>query len=368
MRRALLLAALAACPGPSRPPLSHTGTTPTGESDEVVRKRMIAELQDEVLTSYERDDIPDLDTRLIPPAVGPARIGVGPGDVLFGDEVRQRASSRWPLYVLPTMPTSVRSKSLDIHLAMTTDRQVRAAWLSDEVSWRITVCGHVAAIPLRVTALFAHDGDRWVEVFEHLSFARVPQPYFVQTDKGLQTELRGSPMVRPGEKPIVDRRLADELSGVLQSLFSRQPQRIQGVVSLDPKHEAEDDPKKPAPTFVLMPDPDGEWHGDRDISLLASLVDGTLRAEDRRIGTVGLDVASSRIAYWVGNFVAELPSRPGVPAGKVRLRGTFVFEKRNGKWVIVQGHLSEPIDDLDLAQLVFGTSLLSEKPLQVTCN
>jgi hypothetical protein len=365
----LLLVALAACPGPARAPLSSRNErTVTGESDEVVRKRMIAELQDEVLTSYERDDLPDLDTRLIPPAVGPARIGAGPGDVLFGEEVRQRASSRWPLFVSPTMPTSVRSKSLDIHLAMTTDKQIRAAWLSDEVSWRITVCGHVAAIPLRITALFAHDGDRWVEVFEHLSLARVPQPYFVQTDKGLQTELRGSPMARPGEKPIVDRQLADELSGVLQSLFSRQPQRIQGVVSLDPKHEAEGDPKAPAPTFVLMPDPDGEWHGDRDISLLASLVDGTLRAEDRRIGTVGPDVASSRIAYWVGNFVADLPPRPGVPSGKVRLRGTFVFEKRDKRWIVVQGHLSEPIDDLDLAQLVFGTSLLSEKPLQVTCN
>jgi hypothetical protein len=52
----------------------------------------------------------------------------------------------------------------------------------------------------------------------------------------------------------------------------------------------------------------------------------------------------------------------------VRLRGTFVFEKRADRWVVVQGHLSEPIDDADLAQLVFGTSLVGDKPLTLTCD
>jgi hypothetical protein len=60
----------------------------------------------------------------------------------------------------------------------------------------------------------------------------------------------------------------------------------------------------------------------------------------------------------------------------VRLRGTFVFEKRtDGRWIVVQGHLSEPIDDIDLAAEVLGSSLamseqdfLRKKPLQVTCD
>jgi hypothetical protein len=374
MRLALLLLALVAC-RPARPPAaSHSEPTAgAGESEEIRRKRMIAELQDEVLSSYERDDLPDLDTPMIPAIVGPARIGVGPGDVLFGDEVRQRASSRWPLFVTPTTPTTVRSKRLDIHLAMTVltsnhEKLVPAAWLSDEVSWRVMVCGHIAAIPLRMTALYAHDGDRWVEVFEHLSFARIPQAYFVQTDGGLQNELRGSPMMRPREQPVVDRRLADELSGVIAALFSRQTSRIMPVVARDPEHRAEDDPMQPAPTLVLAPGPDDEWHGNEEVTMLASLVDGTLRAEDRRIGTIGPRDAPPTIAYWVGNFIADLPARQNSPAGRVRLRGSFVFEKRNGKWLVVQGHLSEPIDDLDLAQIVFGTSLLSEKPLQLTCN
>ena len=138
---------------------------------------------------------------------------------------------------------------------------------------------------------------------------------------------------------------------------------------------------QPAPTLLIAPDRDGEWHGTDDISR-AQLVDGTLAADDRRIGTIGPSVGTSTIAYWVGNFVADLAERPGVKAGKVRLRGTFVFEKRPAKpgdvdcsnpksechWIVVQGHVSKPIDDINLASIVFGTALISEKPLQITCD
>jgi hypothetical protein len=36
--------------------------------------------------------------------------------------------------------------------------------------------------------------------------------------------------------------------------------------------------------------------------------------------------------------------------------------------VIAQGHVSQPIDDDELAQRVFGTALLSVSPLQLTCD
>jgi hypothetical protein len=375
MRRGLLALALAACSSPPRAPVAHVDTgVGAAEPDDVRRKRLVAELEDDILGSYERDDLPDLDTEMIPPTVGPARIGVGPGDVLFGDEVRQRASSRWPLYLGPSVVTEARSKRLDIHLA--NDKSISAAWASDEISWRMLVCGHIAVFPLRMTALYAHDGDRWVEVFEHLSWGRVPMPYFstANGDK-LVNVLRGREMLNPHDNPIVDRKLADELSAVLQALLSRSPERIGQVVSLDPTHRAEDDPSQPAPTLLIAPDPEGEWHGDQEVMHL-QIVDGSLRAEDRRVGTVGPNVVRSTIAYWVGNFVAELAARPGIEAGtKVRLRGTFVFEKRKGRWIVVQGHLSEPIDDFDLASDVLGSSLamseqdfLRKRPLQVSCD
>jgi hypothetical protein len=118
-----------------------------------------------------------------------------------------------------------------------------------------------------------------------------------------------------------------------------------------------------------------------------------LRAEDRRVGTIG---SPGTVAYWIGNFVATLPARPGIAAGKARVRGTFVFERRRSvkadgkergcneqpegcRWVLVQGHVSQPIDDgpdpsgrrvdaVELTTLVFGTSLVSSKPLEVTCD
>jgi hypothetical protein len=361
--------ALAGCPRaqPRTPPPTDLGAGPA-DSELDRRLRLVAELQDEVLTSYERDELPDVETAMIPAAVGPARIGVGPGDVYFGEEVRLRASSRWPIQLPSGVPWAVRSKRLDIHLSQ--DRQVSAAWVSDELSWRIMMCGRTAVMPLRLTALYAHDGDRWVQVFEHLSFGRVPLP----TADG---SLRGKNLVDPREHcppppapqdrcPRVTRALADELSGKVAAVLSGNAERVRQVVAIDPRHATREDPRLPAPTFLLAPDPDGEWHGDEAARI--RMIDGRVALEDRRVGTVGPDPGKATVAFWVGNFVADLRHHAGTMASKVKLRGTFVFEKRGNAWIVVQGHLSQPIDDLDLASEVFGTALISEKPLQVTCD
>ena len=351
MRLALLaIVVLAGCPrgGPKTTP-SNDQTIVT-DSDTERRQRLVAELQDEQLAGYERDELPEVETMMIPPEVGPARIGVGPGDVLYGDDVRRLAWSRWPLQLEPGTKTIVRSKNLQIHLSH--DKQVTAAWISDELSWRITMCGRTAVIPLRLTALYAHDGDRWVQVFEHLSFGRIPAPTF-------DGKLRGAAI----REAVVDRGLSDDLSRQLNALLSADATRVK--LSVAPGKS--DDPTQPAPTFLLGPDPDGEWSGSKVVS--ARLIDGKVTLDERRVGVV----ASGRpdkatIAYWVGNIVADLKSHPGTPASKVLLRGTFVFERRDDKWVVVQGHVSQPIDDIDLATYVYGTALIWEKPLQITCE
>ena len=81
------------------------------------------------------------------------------------------------------------------------------------------------------------------------------------------------------------------------------------------------------------------------------------------MGTVGRNTDKATVAYWVGNLTETLAG-----GGKVRLRGTFVFERRNGAWLVVQGHLSAPITDQDLAMAIFGTALVSLDPLRVTCD
>jgi len=124
-------------------------------------------------------------------------------------------------------------------------------------------------------------------------------------------------------------------------------------------------PPKPAGPFLPGPDPDGEWNGGAAESF--RLVDGKITLDQPRIGTIGRPDKAT-VAYWVGNIVADLRQHPGTPGSRVLLRGTFVFEKRKEGWIVVQGHISEPIDDIDLAGLVYGTALISEKPLQITCD
>src|SRR5688500_3445459 len=111
-----------------------------------------------------------------------------------------------------------------------------------------------------------------------------------------------------------------------------------------------------------------EWYG-ADV-LHAKLVPGAgaMRLEDRRVGTVGRTGSAPAIAYWIGNITVDLPARPGIAAGLGHFRATFVFERRDNAWVIVQGHLSHAIDDGELASAVFGTALLSPKPLAVSCD
>jgi hypothetical protein len=347
----VLVSGLAACPASKNRRTEVIEPPAATEAEASRRRRLVAELQDEILVSYERDELPEVETLLVDPNVGAARIGVGPGDVYLADEVGRLASSRWPLQVAPGTETTVRSKRLRIHLSL--DRQVSAAWMSDELSWRITMCGRSAVVPLRITALYAHDGDRWVQVFEHLSFGRMPQP----TADG---SLRGKPI----PEAVVDRDISDALSRNLNALVSAQSTRIKlavGPSSATP----EDAPMKPAAPFILGPDPDAEWEGGEVEAI--KLVDGKLVLDRPRVGTIGRPDRAT-IAYWVGNLVADLRHHPGTPASKVLLRGSFVFELRDDAWVLVQAHVSQPIDDIDLAQAIYGTALISDKPLQVTCD
>jgi hypothetical protein len=247
--------------------------------------------------------------------------------------------SRWPLDMDAVTIAEPRSKRLEIHLA----QDLSAAWATDEVSWRVRMCSRTAVIPLRMSWLFARDGDRWVPVFEHLSYARVPSP----TRSGQKTP-------REFKTAVESRDLADHLSGVVAPVLRR-------MIDKSPKVLAPD-------ASLIGPDIASEWRG---VDLLgAKLIPGSepMKLEDRRVGLVGRDHDKATIAYWIGNLTADLPARAGVSAGKGHFRATFVFEKRKGAWTIVHGHVSHAIDDDNLASAVFGTALISPKPLSISCD
>ncbi len=362
MSRVLVLAAVAACsgkPGGRAPTLLDS----VSRSDGNLVASMTAELQDDVLSSYERDEPPETETGMVPRDIGGARIGVGPGDVLIAEQL-ERAPSRWPLRLERATESEIRSKRLETHIA----HDLSAAWVADELSWRLTMCGRTAVIPLRITMLYARDGDRWVQVFEHMSFGQTPTPR-------REGDLYGG---RVPSKSVASSDFVDALSSAVSPVLSNSKTR--GWLATGPE------------AMLLGPDTYAEWHG-LDVRAAQLIPGGARTVEDRRIGYVGRDLESATIAYWIGNVVATLPARPGVPAGNARLRTTFVFERRRTvahaitedpeardkaeadrqrleatscsedeagcRWFLVQGHVSQPIGDQDLATRVFGTALLS---------
>jgi hypothetical protein len=367
------LACVAACSGGAPRPATGLVDKPTRD-DESRLARMYSELQDDIFTSYERDEPPDIATGMIDPRIGAARIGVRPGDVYTAGDLARASSSwsgRWPIEVDRSIRSEVWSKHLEIQISL----DQTAAWMSDEMSWRIQTCDRTAVIPLRITALYAHDGDRWVPIVEHLSFGFAPVPDDARP---------------PGDAPraikteVASGDLRDELSGVLARGVFRAPH--------DPAVAAQ------AGAMVLGPDIADEWHGPRVLE--ARLPAGTL--EDRRVGLVGRNPRTATIASWVGTYIASLPAGPRSPAGKARMRVTHVFEKRwfesrdglpvEGKscqledkdvkdsttrarevaahcrWMVVQSHMSQPITEPDLSQRVFGSALISARPLQFDCS
>jgi SnoaL-like domain len=334
----LLGCALWGCGGPTRrpaPPLADQAASGDGDPQQA----LLSELQSDVLDAYERDEPPELDTSVIP-VVGSARIGVGPGDVLVEQEL-DNASSRWPLMIGANTTTAVRSKRLEIHLAA----DQSAAWMSDEVSWRIEICGRTLVIPLRLTALFARDGDRWVLALEHLSTG-------VDVDK-----LEGRPgrSIPPAQaSPTVAAAVATAVGQALQVPAPASP-----LLSTGPE------------SVLIGPGWSQEWHG-ADLTG-QRLVSGTLRVaetlvgsalqRERRIGVVGRSVDSATVAFWVGNLLAT--TADGVSQ---QLRGSFVLERRHDQWVVVQGHVSVAVDDETLAQSAVGSALIKLNPLTARCD
>ncbi len=339
---AVAAAAAAACSGPvRRPPPPLADQVANGDRD--LKSALRSELESEILDDYDRDAPPDLETKLLP-VVGAARIGVGPGDFLVDQELAN-ASSRWPLTISPEMLGHARSKNLELHLAADSS----AAWAFDEVSWRFTVCGRTLVVPLRLTALYARDGDRWVPALEHLSWGAALDD----------------------DAPVVGRSVpsataAPELTSALEAAVApllQVPIVSSPLVSVGPE------------ALLLGPGWDQEWHG----ALVAghALAQDRLELEDHRVGIIGRTPAEATIAYLAGNL------RAADGGAGPRLRATFVFERREQpvvnatansrssaaaqRWVLVQGHVSAPIDDESLARATVGSAAVRLNPLVVQC-
>jgi hypothetical protein len=356
---ALITGAAACGSAPRRklPPLADQVATGDRDPD----KALLAELQTDVLDGYGRDEPPELETEVLP-VVGAARIGVGPGDVMVEQEQElSNASSRWPLMIGADTKTSVHSKRLEMHLS--TDWS--AAWITDEVSWRIELCGRTLVIPLRLTAMYGRDGDRWVLAMEHLSTG-APSPDLGLAPTTGSDRLVGRSIPAAAVSPELAVALTEAMAQVLRSPIPASP-----LVSIGPE------------AALIGPQWAQEWRGPDLLS--QTLVPGALAIEEGRSGVVGRSVAEATVAYWVGTLVAT-----SVTSVRTRLRATFVFERRAdlatgvpevasvppgtkaaqrppAQWVVVQGHVSAPVDDEMLARGTVGSALTGLNPLAAQC-
>ena len=112
--------------------------------------------------------------------------------------------------------------------------------------------------------------------------------------------------------------------------------------------------------FALGPD---VWDELRTDELgVKSLWPEDVAIEQRRVGVVERS-GKATIAYWVGTLLGAHDGGP-----PIRLRATFVFERRGKDWTIAQAHVSLPTDDPALANAAFGGALAGLNPLRVTCS
>ena len=336
MRHAWLVLVLAAAcvrPTSSRPKVPPADPFPGSEGDDLGRLRR--ELEADILDGYARTEAIDPDTwiGMTDPGTGLVRIGVGPDDLIWTrTPLEGKPRRRWPLG-----DGDARTKLLELHV--TDDGSV--AWSFDEVSWRLDVCGRVAVIPLRVTALYLRDGERWVPMVEHISYA---QPISALVERGL-TGARLEGAVAPENSEASVRVAVESALGVRKDAdrartFSAGPDAL-----------------------VLWPDPAHELRGAAVVTgpSLGSAFDApTVTVEGYRIGIGGGGGSlGASVGWWSGTVMVnarKVDAREVEGVAPVRLRATFVVERADDHWRVVQAHVSAPIRDQDLAAAVFGAA------------
>lgn len=243
-------------------------------------------------------------------------IGARVGDTYVGSA---RGSSDIDRRPLADLYPQLLSKNLDIQLSDSGG----VGWVFDEISYRVPVDGRWASVPVRVTAVFTRDVDRWVLAMDHWSYARPTADVLedaLATDK-LATDREGS--------------AADALVSLVGRLENGD-KRARALGRSRADH-----------AVLLLPGPENELHGDQIAAAptLPQLFGST--------GTVGLRrhrvevAATGDVAWMAANLVV---------AGKrsVPLRATYVFVHGERGWQVVQEHVSAPVPRDFFDELLFG--------------
>ncbi len=343
---------LAGCPGRkvTGPVLPPGDPDPGREAN--VRGILLRELELEVLEGY---DAYEYETSVPPTAVsgrvGGVHIGVGAEDFESG---RGRAIARWPLAPLDeggVRLDEARSKRLELHLS----EDLSAAWVADEISYRVPGClardgsYKVSVVPLRLTGVFVRDGERWVQVAEHLSYPQRVTELVADADGLRGDKPRKSLDPRPAVRAPLD--------VVMRAVAADLPEAQRAALFATDRG-----------ALALWPDPEQELRGSAVVSaasLARSFDARSVTLETWRVGMspdVGGGVGPGSVAWVAGTLKVEVerPAGATVEVVALRLRATFVLEQRaplgggERRWQIVQSHVSAPVEDEVLIGTVRG--------------
>jgi ketosteroid isomerase-like protein len=369
MRRAAaalaLAVALAGC-GRTRAPVAASQSTAAPERISVVELRR--ELEATVLENYLQLGLGNMEAYADSIDTGDAvtSIGIGPDDVFAGGPADPcagntapeamalarrgcgRAAERLPFRSgEPCLQGSERddlcmgvfSKNLAVHVS----RDRTTAWIVDEISYRIPHRGRQAAMPLRYTAVFARDLERWVLVMEHLSY-----PLSRELVRELAT---AGALARPA--PLEDHGVPSLWQIVHEHIAIDAAGRARSPILAGSRAASED-------RVILLPDPRAELRGAAMISA-PNLADAfgpgaQVAADDVRV----FFAPGGRVAWMAGNLVitAQVDGRPVT----IGMRMTAVLEQDEGAmWRLMQAHVSVPLRKEQLEAQVLGAGLASRE-------
>lgn len=222
------------------------------------------------------------------------------------------------------------SKRLDVQVSQ--DGQV--GWSYDELSYRVWHRGRRAIIPVRATGVYERRGGKWLLVQEHLS-------YGIPDDEALAAVAEGR-IARP--QPIgtytAPGKPALEVRDLLQRIITDADDTRLTAVSAAPS------------ALFLGPDPGQVLRGDaiKTTPTVRALLGyaASVSARDLRVKVS----STGQTAWGAATLAVELPR--GERSLFFGLRATWVLERADGAWKVVQTHVSFPICRDELAARAFG--------------
>jgi ketosteroid isomerase-like protein len=343
-RRALVCAAAALLAGCPRAPAVRQHQPPLDEpigpaaSDRAALEadlaKSIRESYAALSDGYEEAYLESLarDKRLV-------MIDVGPEDVLIGFESLDGSGSKACALrrQFENDQAQFKSKRLEVHVS----DDGTAGWSYDEISYRVLHEGRRVIIPLRATAVYERRGGRWLLVQQHVSYAVPEVEVFTAAASGRIT----APAPLGAFTAPADE--AAQAAAVVRRLISDTDDAAAAHVVDDPR------------LLVLGLDPDAELRGKAafDKATVRALFgfdyQVTIRGDDLRVKTS----ATGQVAWAAANVVVD-NGREGNEHVALPLRATFVLERKEGVWHMVQMHVSVGITSDELSLRVLGETWL----------